>query len=353
MDEHKQRPKSRHRASRRRFLQDVGRGAVAASLLADGGLLAAEEPNASKPQPGKVRHRELGKTGLKVSEIGFGGHSWSYPQVPDGKGDLRRISIDEAVEMIREALDMGVNYFDSCTPHRECSIPGEALKRLGKRDRAVICVRPTRKMKGIPSDKEEVFKWTEERLKLWQTDYIDLLLLSNESNVTPKSGYWDMTYSIEACDKLKKQGKIRFTGFGSHFEPRWFLEAFTKFGKYFDVCSMPYNVRHRVAEKVMPVAKKVGMGVVTIKPFARGSLLKKHDLGGKDAGLPRDLIRFVLENKHVDVCLCGVHTLKQARENFSASWTPLDPGRRRWLEKQVACLPTTEYPWLEHGWHHA
>ena len=65
-----------------------------------------------------------------------------------------------------------------------------------------------------------------------------------------------MSYSMEALDKLKEQGKIRYTGFGCHFTPELFLEAFDKFGDYFDICSMPYNVRHRAAEKLLPAAKE-------------------------------------------------------------------------------------------------
>ncbi|MBN1343520.1 MAG: aldo/keto reductase [Phycisphaerae bacterium] len=349
MDTHRSRNDAPDDLTRRRFLGEIGRGAVVGSVAAsiiDRGQTAS----AADAQPGRVKHRILGKTGLKVSEIGFGGHSWAYSKVPVGEKRYRRVTLEEAVEMIAEGLDMGVNYFDSCTPLLECSVPGEALKRLKKRDQAIICVRPSHKMKGVPNDKKEVFDWTEARLKLWQTDHIDLLLLSNEQHVTDKSGYWDMSYSIEACAKLKKEGKIRFTGFGSHFTPEWFYEAFAKFAKDFDVCSMPYNVRHRVAEDVMPKAKQAGLGVVTIKPLARGSLLAKRNLQGKDAGLARDMIAFVLENKHVDVCLCGVHTREQMRENFSASWTTLSPERRTALTQRAAQLPCNEYPWLEQGW---
>jgi len=337
--------------TRRRFLGRIGRGTVAGGVAAS--LLDDARGAAARSSDGQVKHRVLGKTGLKVSEVGFGGHSWAYPKIPDGKKKFRRITVDEAVEMIAEALDLGVNYFDSCTPLLECSVPGEALKRLKKRDRAVISVRPSHKMKGVPNDKKEIYDWLDKRLALWQTDHIELLMLSNESHVTPKSGYWDMSYSIEACEKLKKQGKIRFAGFGSHFTPKWFFEAFEKFGKDFDACSMPYNVRHRAAEQVMPAAKKAGLGVVTIKPLARGSLLKKRDLTGKDAGLARDMIAFVLENQHVDVCLCGVHTLGQMRENLSASWAGLSPDRRQRIQKRAAQAPCEAYPWLEQGWRYA
>jgi predicted aldo/keto reductase-like oxidoreductase len=256
--------------------------------------------------------------------------------------------------MIAAGMDMGVNFLDSCTALEESSVPGEALKRLKARDQVIVSIRVSHKMKGIKADKQEIYKWTEDRLKLWQTDYVDLCLLCNTENDTPQSGYWDMSYSIEALDKLKQQGKIRFTGFGCHFTPKLFLEAFEKFGDYFDTCSIPYNIRHRAAEKVLPAAKKKGLGVITIKPFVRGALLKNRDLKGADAGLPRDLISFVLENKLVDICTCGVHTIEQVRENLSASWTKLSPGRRQRLKKLAATdIHEKEYAWLEQGWRHA
>ncbi len=67
-----------------------------------------------------------------VSEIGFGGRSWSYAKVPDG-GKMRVASEKEALEMVRTGLEMGVNYFDSVTPHPEHTVPGKAVKKLNVR----------------------------------------------------------------------------------------------------------------------------------------------------------------------------------------------------------------------------
>ena len=336
-------------SSRRQFLERLGQKAVAAGTAA--GLLGTTRA-AAQGAEGKVDYRVLGKTGLKVSEVGFGGHSWSYRQVPDGRGGLRKVTVDEAVEMIAAGLDMGVNFLDSCTPLEESSTPGEALKRLKARDRVIVSIRVSHKMKGRESDRQEIYKWTEDRLKLWQTDCVDLCLLCNTENDTPQSGYWDMSYSMEALDKLKQQGKIRFTGFGCHFTPELFLQSFDKFGDYFDICSLPFNVRHRAAETILPAAKKKNLGVIIIKPFARGSLLKKRDLQGTDAGLPRDMIAFVLENELVDICTCGVHSMAHVQENFSASWTPLTPPGRERLGI-AACTPCNEYAWLEEDWRYA
>ena len=340
-------------STRRQMLKQVGLGVAAAGVTPR--LLTstwAETPEKNIRR--KVKHRTLGKTGLRVSEIGIGGHSWAYKQVPDGKGGLRRPTIDEAVGMIKAALEVGVNFFDSCTAFEESSVPGEALKRLGMRDKVIVSIRVSHKMKGRKADMQEIYKWTETRLKLWQTDYVDMCLLCNTEKDTPQSGYWDMSYSTEALDKLKQQGKIRFTGFGCHFTPELFLESFDKYGDYFDIVSMPYNIRHSAAKKLLPQAKKKNLGVITIKPVARGLLLKNLDLKGSYASLPRDMIASVLEDKNVDICTCGVHTIEQTKENLSASWTRLSPKARERIKK-VAATPVQdpEYAWLEQDWQYA
>jgi uncharacterized protein len=338
--------------NRRTFLKCLGQGVAAGAVAAllDETSTAGNAPSA--PQAGRVGQRVLGKTGLKVSEIGFGGHSWSIASLPAAGGSLRKVTVEEAVEMIRAGLEMGVNFLDSCTPLEESATPGEAIKRLKARDRVIVSVRVSHKMKGRPQDRDEIYKWTDRRLALWQTDCVDLCLLCNTAGDTRQFGYWDMSYAVEALDKLKQQGKIRYTGFGCHFTPELFLQAIDKFGDYFDICSIPYNVRHRAGETVFPAAKKKNMGVLTIKPLAAGSLLKGRDLAGADAGLARDMLAFVLENPQVDVCSCGMHTVAQVKENLSASWAKLTPEQRKRLDI-AAAVPSPCHRWLEEGWQYA
>jgi aryl-alcohol dehydrogenase-like predicted oxidoreductase len=325
--------------------QSAVAGGAAAGLLHSA---RAAAPDAAAV--GTVKKRPLGKTGLMVSEIGFGGHSWAYARVPDGKGGFRQTSPEEAERMLAIGIEMGVNFIDACTPKDEHAVPGDALKRMKKRDQMIISVRLCHKMKGVDKDQDFIYKFVDERLKLFHTDRFELLMVTNEVDDTPRGGYWDMSYSIEAIEKLKKQGKVRFSGFGCHFPAELFLEAVDKYGKAFDVCSMPYNIRHRLAEQVLPVAKRAGMGVVTIKPLARGALLAGRDTAGADAGLARDMIAFVLENPDVDVAICGVHTEAHVRENFGASWTRLSPERRERLDKLAAADACPGPAWLEKGW---
>ena len=90
--------------------------------------------------------------------------------------------------------------------------------------------------------------------------------------------------------------------------------------------------------------------MVTIKAFARGELLTVPPALESPAGLARDMIAFVLENRQVDCCICGVHTLDHVRENFTASWTGLTPQARKRLEKIAASGQAGRYGWLERGW---
>jgi aryl-alcohol dehydrogenase-like predicted oxidoreductase len=340
----------RHAATRRGFLKQVGQTACVGGIAAllDGSASAAEAVKAATA--GRVGRRTLGKTGLSVPEIGFGGHSWNFAKVPDGHGGLRRVNPDEAARMISLGLDLGVNFFDSCSPLEEHSVPGEVIKRLGKRDQVIVSARLCHKMKGVAEDRKIIERWVEERLRLWQTDRFDILMLTNTENDTPQTGYWDMSYCLETVDQLKRQGKIRFAGFGCHFTPQWFREAFAKFGRQWDICSVPYNARHRGAEELLPEAEKLGLGIITIKALARGELLQGRGAGDADAGLARDLVAFVLEQPLVDCCICGVHSEAHVRENFSASWTKLTPAARQRLTALAARTPCRDLAWVEQGW---
>lgn len=326
---------NRRHITRRRFLGRAGMAIVAGSL---GPAWAGNTP------PDQVKKRRLGKTNLMVSEIGFGGHSWEYPRVPDPAGP-RKVSEDEAVEIISAALDMGVNFFDADTAISEHELPGKVLKRLDRADDVIVCVRLCHKSHGVPEDKQEIYKFIDERLKLWPMDSVDIMMVSMTTEE-----YWDMSYCIEALEKVKQQGKIRFTGFGSHFTPENYLEAIAKYGDAFDICSAPYNVRHRAAEEVFPVAEKHDLGIVTIKPFARGSLLEDLDLADDDKGTPRRMVAFVLRSKYVDCCLTGLHTFDQMLENFSASWTGLSPADGEALERLASAKPPGDPDWLERSW---
>ena len=115
-------------SNRRSFLQHVAQNAVAGGAATSLLVNAPGAAAAGAPAAGAVRRRPLGKTGLHVSEIGFGGHSWAYKRVPDGKGGLRQVTPDEAERTFGRGLERGVNFLDACTAKDEHTIPGDALR---------------------------------------------------------------------------------------------------------------------------------------------------------------------------------------------------------------------------------
>ena len=85
MAKHISKHESENNSTRREFLKQFGFGAAAAGMAApllDNAYSATEQKATGR----RVKYRVLGKTGLRVSEIGIGGHSWAYKQVPDGQG---------------------------------------------------------------------------------------------------------------------------------------------------------------------------------------------------------------------------------------------------------------------------
>ena len=116
--------------------------------------------------------------------------------------------------------------------------------------------------------------------------------------------------------------------------------------------SIPHKTHSAGRLQIMPAAKTAGLGIVTIKAFARGALLNGRDLRGADAGLPRDMLAFVLQQELVDTCICGVISEAELREDLSASWTRLTPAANRRLES-LAGTACPGYRWLEEGWRYA
>lgn len=83
-----------------------------------------------------------------------------------------------------EAMTSRVN-----TPREEHTVPGQIIKKLGIRNEVVVSARCCHRMKGLPGDRDEVYKFVDERLQQWQTDHFDILMLTNEAYDTGQSGY--------------------------------------------------------------------------------------------------------------------------------------------------------------------
>src|ERR1700724_3184068 len=227
---------------------------VTRRTFVEGFMLGAAGRGAQGQSGAEVLKRPLGRTGLEVSALGIGGYHL-------GSAD----SDAEATQIVNEALDAGLNFFDNAWEyHQRMSEErlGTALK--GKRDGAILMT----KVCTHGRKKDVAMQMLEESLKRLQTDHLDVwqgheVIYYND----PEKAY-QQGGVLEALTSAKQQGKVRFVGFTGHKNPSIHLEMLNR-GFHFDTVQMPINPfdpSFRSFEReVLPVAVKKGMAVFSMK----------------------------------------------------------------------------------------
>jgi predicted aldo/keto reductase-like oxidoreductase len=224
---------------------------------------------------------KLGKTGLKVSEVGFGG----IPIIPLPKA--------EAVAVVRHCFDLGIRLFDTANMYATSEEKvGAALK--GVRQLAVVATKTTQR------DAKGAAEHIELSLRQLDTDWIDIYQLHNVSNEEALKQILGPQGALEAVVRARAAGKVRVVGLSSHSIPTA-LEAL-KTGE-FETLQFPFNfIEDDPADALFPLARQMGVGLIGMKPLG-GGLLERADL----------CIRFL--QKHRDVVpIPGMRALTEADE---------------------------------------
>ncbi len=207
----------------------------------------------------------LGKTGVNVSRIGLGG---SHLGKPDEQ---------EAIRIVRTAIDRGVNFMDNAWDYNG----GKSEERMGKalKDGYRQKVFLMTKLDG--RTKDSAAGQLEQSLRRLQTDMIDLVQIHEVIRFQDPERVFAPGGAIEALVDAKKAGKLRFIGFTGHKDPDIhlaMLAAADKNGFAFDTIMMPLNVmdaHYRSFEKmVLPEAQKRKMGILHMKPLGGGFILE-------------------------------------------------------------------------------
>lgn len=198
----------------------------------------------------------LGNTGLMVSEVGFGG-------IP-----LTRVSEDEAVALLRAAVDKGFTYFDTARMYGDSEVKmGRAFE--GRRDQVILA---TKTMKRGGQEMTQEIQASLERLR---TSYIDLYQMHNLVKPEDIEALSDPDGAYQALLRAKQEGKVRHIGFSSH-HPDMAIKAIET-GLFATVQFACNFVEDQAAGKVFGAAREQGMGCVAMKPLG-GGLLERADL---------------------------------------------------------------------------
>jgi predicted aldo/keto reductase-like oxidoreductase len=300
---------------RREFVKTT---TLTAAAVAIGDGLASATARAEPPgsATGTIPVRTLGKTGLKLPILGYGGaalpQAWRNP-----------LSYENRVKGVRYAFDRGVRYFDTAGNYLESqAILGEALKDR-RRDVCLVTKVETTKP-------EEVRKAVEKSLQELQTDYLDILLIHGSPGLEQMSVEQAMKIHAELV-KLRAEKITRFIGFSAHGYFEKALALINSGG--FEVCMLSYGYMPRGSSSVwsdrmtrlrdecLAKAHAMGMGIVAMKVVGggwlgrwSGSLVPGFDKQ-RLAQLPGAAIRHVLQDERVDLLAIGM-TLK---EHFDAN----------------------------------
>ena len=248
--------------------------------------------------------RTLGRTGVQVSLIGLGGWHLGFKSISD----------DEAIRIIRTAIDNGINFMDNCWDYNEGASEvrmGNAL-RDGYRERVFLMT----KIDG--RTKQDAAKQLDESLKRLQVDHIDLVQHHEILRYEDPHRIFDDKGANAALLEARDAGKIRFIGFTGHKDPRihlYMLEVARENGFQFDTVQMPLNVmdaHYRSFEgMVLPELVKENIGVLAMKPLANGMILRSNTV------TPIECLQYSM-NLPVSVVITGCENMDNLEQALTA-----------------------------------
>ena len=231
-----------------------------------------------------MTYTTLGKTGLKISRMGFGG-------IP-----IQKVTVADVRKLMLAMAEKGVNYIDTARGYTVSEqYIGEALE--GLRDQFVLAT------KSMARTKEAMAKDIETSLANLRTDYIELYQIHNPSladldTVTAPGG------ALEALLEAKAAGKIGHIGVTAHLEAV-FEKALSM--DWVETVMFPYNIVETQGEALMRRAAEQNVGFIVMKPLAGGAL--------EDATLA---MRFISQNLDATVVIPGMYSTQELEQNLAA-----------------------------------
>jgi len=276
-----------------------------------------------------LRYRVLGRTGLEVSELGFGGHeyrrwlnTYHFPERFDRDEFLK--AQPQRNRLIGRAIDSGVNFFDT-TLKEEAESLGFALKSLGRRKEvyiAAMMVFPFRKMGESPKARwrDVIFEGVEGRLRTLQTDHIDVFNIHMPEDHYSKD---KLKTALGVLEEFREQGKIGWISVSSH-ELGFLAELLRKYD-CFDSIMVRYNYHLQEARDVIfPLTKALEVGVVVMKPISwpyYGIPFMRFGPVEGEQGFytpAQHSLRWILNSSEVSTVVSGMNGQDEFEENLDA-----------------------------------
>ncbi len=248
--------------------------------------------------------RTLGKTGVDVTRIGFGGMT------------IPNVGVEQAVATVNKTIDLGVNFLDTARAY------GDSEHKIGR-------VMKTRRSEVHLSSRspdltyEGMKKTIDDSLAALQTDYIDLYEPHDVSTTEKYEQVMAKNGGLKALQEAKSEGKIGHIGFTSH---NWYLTAKMIRSGEFEAALITYNIANRQAEdEVLDLAEQHDVGLFVMKVLGCGQLLQLTPPGEDRKPTVAECLRFALSNPKLPMILTGVNSPEEIEQNvcIAESYKPL------------------------------
>jgi predicted aldo/keto reductase-like oxidoreductase len=273
------------------------------------------------PSPDSIPRRMLGSTGEYVSALGLGGFHLGL--VPTER---------EATRIVHAAIDAGVTFMDNAWEYHE----GKSEVRLGKalagrRDQVFLMT----KVCTHGRDAKVAMRMLEESLRRLKTDYLDLWQIHEVAFYNDPERHFMKGGVVEALDKAKRQGKVRFVGFTGHKDPALHLRMLS-YDYPFDTVQMPLNcfdaTFRSFEHQVLPELQRRGIGAIGMKSLGgEGTMVKKKVITAEE-GLAYAM------SLPVATTVSGIDSMRVLRQNLAVArgFVPLGTHALSSLRARVA-----------------
>jgi predicted aldo/keto reductase-like oxidoreductase len=302
------------KTSRRDFLSAGLSAGLTLPVLGAGSRMGFGQANAGAAGSAiKLDYRTLGRTGLKVTTVGFG------------------CMITSDASVVTRAADLGITYFDTARSYQHGNNERMVGAALGAKRKQIVLSTKTH-----APDKAGMLAELDESLKQLNTDYVDIWYLHARSKADDITD--DM---IEAQQVAKKLGKIRFAGVSTHSGQQQLLPWMAQKG-VFDVALVAYNfsMDPGMTQAIATVAK-AGIGVVGMKVMAGGSHNRPGTpLAGKmtQPGAMLSALKWVVNQPNITTTVPSMTDMDQLDENLKAMAAPLTSGDAKILAAHLEMI---------------
>ena len=276
----------------------------------------------------RIPTRPFGRSGIPVSILAFGG--WHLGGVPKTDRD--------AVRLLQTAIDAGITFLDNAWDYNDGLSEIRMGKGLaGRRDQVFLMTKVCTHGRGA----RVAMRQLEDSLRRLRTDYLDLWQIHEVVFDDEPARHFARGGVVEALEKAKQQGKVRFVGFTGHKDPRLHLEMLS-YDYPWDACQLPLNCFdasfRSFEQQVLPELNRRGIAPIGMKSFG-------GDARGIKAGVvsPADALAYAL-SLPIATLVSGMGTPRELAQNLAVA-----RGFRSWSERRLGALRRRVAPYARDG----